>query len=75
MAIRNLTVLLDGHIIISGYLAPYFRESDVSYLLERINDSSAFSVSREQILLGTHGQYTPAAGAALSYISEFLRNV
>lgn len=75
LAIRNLTVLLDGHIIISGYLAPYFRESDVSYLLERINDSSAFSVSREQILLGTHGQYTPAAGAALSYISEFLRNV
>lgn len=71
-AVRNLNMVIDCPVIISGYLAPYFTEEDITYLLEKINGSSPFPLSRDQILLGTHGQYTPAVGAALYYINTFL---
>lgn len=74
-AIRNLNIIIDGSIIISGYLAPFFTEEDAVYLVNRVNSSSPFTIYREQIILGTQGQYTPAIGAALYYISEFLQNV
>lgn len=74
-AIRNLNIILDGDIIISGYLAPFFREEDVAYLLEQINTASPFSLTREQILLGTQGQYTPAIGAALTFVENFVASV
>jgi predicted NBD/HSP70 family sugar kinase len=72
--IRNLSILVDGHIIISGYLAPYFIEDDISYILHATN-SPPFPIERNQILVGTYGQYTPAAGAALYYLDEFLKSV
>lgn len=74
-AIRNLNIVIDGSIIISGYLAPFFTEEDTEYLLNQVNLSSPFTLSRAQIILGTQGQYTPAIGAALYYISAFLQNV
>lgn len=74
-AIRNLNIIIDGSIIISGYLAPFFTEEDAVYLVNRVNSSSPFTIYREQIILGTQGQYSPAIGAALYYISEFLQNV
>lgn len=74
-AIRNLTIVIDGFIIISGYLAPYFTEEDVAYLLQQVNISSLFPISQNQIILGTHGQYTPAIGAALHYVDEFLQSI
>lgn len=75
LAIRNLNIILDGAIIISGYLAPFFQEEDVFYLLNLINASTPFSLCREQILLGTHGEYTPAIGGALTYIQNFITSV
>ena len=56
-AIRNLNLVIDSPVIISGYLAPYFRNTDM------------------QLLVGNHGQYTPAIGAALYYVKEFLSPV
>ena len=73
-AIRNLSILIDGHIIISGYLAPFFTEDDISYLLHATN-SPPFPIERDQIIVGTYGQYTPAAGAALHYLNEFIKSV
>jgi len=73
-AIRNLSIIIDGHIIISGYLAPFFTEDDISYLLNIIN-TPPFPIKRDQILLGTYGQYTPAVGAALYYLDQFLKSV
>jgi N-acetylglucosamine repressor len=73
-AIRNLSILIDGYIIISGYLAPFFNEDDISYILHATN-SPPFPIERNQILVGTYGQYTPAAGAALYYLDEFLGSV
>lgn len=74
-AMKNLNMVIDAPIIISGYLAPYFTEEDIRYLLEQINGTSPFTLSREQIYIGTHGQYTPAVGAALHFVEEFIREI
>lgn len=74
-AMKNLNMTIDAPIIISGYLAPYFVEEDIAYLLERIRSASPFKIDREQILVGTHGQYTPAIGAALYFVNQFIMSV
>ena len=74
-AMKNLNLVIDAPIIISGYLAPYFTEEDTEYLLEQINSMTPFELEEEQLLVGTHGQYTPAIGAALFYVKEFIHSV
>ena len=74
-AMKNLNLVIDAPIIISGYLAPYFTEDDTDYLLRPINSMTTFELKEEQILVGTHGQYTPAIGAALFYVKEFIQSV
>lgn len=74
-AMKNVSMVMDAPIILSGYLAPYFRESDTDYLMEKINSTTPFPLAQNQILLGTHGQYTPAIGAALHYIQDFIEMV
>lgn len=72
-AMKNLNMIIDGPIIISGYLAPYFIPEDIDYLLKYINNSTPFPVAQENLLIGTRGQYAPATGAALFYIEQFLK--
>ena len=74
-AMKNLNLVIDAPIIISGYLAPYFTEDDTDYLLRQINSMTPFELKEEQILVGTHGQYTPAIGAALFYVKDFIQSV
>ena len=74
-AMKNLNLVIDAPIIISGYLAPYFTEDDTDYLLRQINSMTPFELKEEQILVGTHGQYTPAIGAALFYVEKFIHSV
>lgn len=74
-AMKNLNLIIDAPIIISGYLAPYFMEEDIAYLLERINSASPFALDKNHILVGIHGQYTPAIGAALFYVEQFIQSV
>ena len=74
-AMKNLNLIVDAPIIISGYLAPYFIPEDIDSLLNRINATAPFPLSKDQILVGTHGQYTPAIGAALFYVEQFIRSV
>ena len=74
-AMKNLNLIIDAPIIISGYLAPYFTEEDITYLLEHINTGAPFTLDKDQILVGTHGQYTPAIGAALYYVEKFIQSV
>ena len=73
-AIRNLSVIVDGSIIISGYLATYFTKEDVDKLLAKVN-MPPFPISRDQIIVGTFGQYAPAVGAALYYLDQFRKSV
>lgn len=74
-AMRNCNMVIDTPIIISGYLASYITEQDIEYLYQRIHSSTPFSLDREHILVGVHGQYTPAIGAALFYIEQFLQSI
>lgn len=74
-AMKNLNLVIDAPIIISGYLAPYFTEEDIAYLLEHLNTGAPFTLDKDQILVGTHGQYTPAIGAALYYVEKFTQSV
>ena len=72
-AIKNLNMIIDSPVIISGYLAPYFIQEDLDLLLTQINTNNPFNFDADQLILGTHGQYTPAVGAALHYVKKFLR--
>ena len=74
-AMKNLNLIIDAPIIISGYLAPYFTQEDIDYLIEHINASTPFPIEKDQILVGTHGQYTPAIGASLFYVKQFTESV
>lgn len=74
IAIKNFNLIVDSPIILSGYLAPYLNEADIEYLLSQINTFNPFPIEREMLLVGTHGQYTPAIGSAISYISEFIQS-
>lgn len=72
---KNLNLIVDAPIIISGYLAPYFTDKDLSYLTEHINLTAPFKLDEGQILVGTNGQYTPAIGAALHFVDQFIHTV
>lgn len=74
-AMKNLNMVIDAPIIISGYLAPYFTDEDIDYIIEHINYISPFPLKKENILIGVHGQYTPAIGAALFYIEQFINSI
>ena len=74
-AMKNLNLIIDAPIIISGYLAPYFLEDDIAYLTKHINVSSPFALNKEHIFVGTNGQYTPAIGAALFYANQFIHSI
>ena len=74
-AMKNLNLIIDAPIIISGYLAPYFLEDDSAYLTKHINVSSPFALNKEHIFVGTNGQYTPAIGAALFYVNQFIHAI
>lgn len=74
IAVKNFNLIIDSPIILSGYLAPYLKETDIEYLLSQINTFNPFPIERERLLVGTHGQYTPAIGTALFYVSEFLHS-
>lgn len=74
-AMKNLNLIVDAPIIISGYLAPYFTEEDIDYLTDHINSATPFKLVRNQILVGTNGQYTPAIGAALYYVAQFIHTI
>lgn len=74
-AMKTINLIIDAPIIISGYLAPYFLEDDIAYLTKHINVSSPFALNKEHIFVGTNGQYTPAIGAALFYVNQFIHAI
>ena len=71
-AIKNLNMVIDGSVIISGYLAPYFIGEDIEFMCKKINAVTPFPMSKENIMVGMHGQFTPAIGAALYYVNRFV---
>lgn len=74
-AMKNLNLIIDAPMILSGYLASFLTEEDTQYLLKQINAATPFPLRKEQILVGTYGQYTQAVGAALYYVETFLNTL
>lgn len=74
-AIKNLNLIIDAPIVLSGYLAPYFTDEDLTHITNLLKTSSPFPLPEQLILVGIHGQYTPAIGAALFYVKKFLRSI
>ena len=74
-AIRNISMVMDAPVIFSGYLAPYLRDEDMGKLLEILNGTMPFAWSREQLLVGSQGAYSPAIGAALFYVENFIISI
>ena len=50
-------------------------ENDLNYLLKQINLSLPFEFPKENLIVGTNGQYTPAIGAALFYVKKFIDGI
>ncbi len=75
LAIRNLSVVMDGTFLLSGYLASYLEEFDVSSILTHINSYATFPLTREDIIVGAGGQFTQAIGASLHLITAFLEEI
>ena len=74
-AIRNITVIVDGVVIISGHLAPYFNQEDLTFIQHYLKEIAPFPLTRENIILGIEGKYTPAIGAALYNIADYLKTM
>ncbi len=74
-AIRNISVIVDGVFVLSGYLAPFLLPEDLEILLENVNRTATFPLSQEDIFLGNHGEFTQALGGSLFYIQEFLADI
>ena len=47
-AMRNLNMIIDSPIIISGYLAPYLVPEDLNMLLHLINENNPFTLTADQ---------------------------
>lgn len=75
MAIRNLSVILDGTFMLSGYLAPHFTPEDMDYIFQKINHFATFPMEREQLIVGTYGAFSQASGASLCYIEDYLKRL
>ena len=50
-AMRNLNMIIDSPIIISGYLAPYLVPEDLNMLLHLINENNPFTLTADQLLV------------------------
>lgn len=71
-AISNLSMLVDGHFIISGHLASFLSPCDIDLLVHKINQYSLFPISSDRLVLGESGEFTQALGTSLYYINNFL---
>lgn len=74
-AIRNLNVILDCNIIISGFLAPYLIQDDIDYVYEKVAASLPFPIADNFIKLSHHGELAPAIGGALIFVDKFLKTI
>ncbi len=74
-AIRLLSTVIDGKIIISGYIAWYFNDDDIEYLLEKTNQKAMFKLGVNDIIVSKQGSNTQAIGTALYYVKDFLTKI
>ncbi len=75
VAIDNLHMMIDYDVILGGTIAPYMNEEDISLLLKKIRESTAFPTERQFISTVSRSDIPIACGAALAYIRKFLNRL
>lgn len=74
-AIRNLQIIMDSPVIVSGLLTSYMTKEDFGDLHQQINAQSSFPFPCEFLLPGQHGPLAPAIGSALYFVDQWLQQV
>ena len=75
LAIRNMMVILDCDIVLSGYLAPFLNEKDVELLRELVQQKLPYPPGHTKFKLNHYGEFAPATGVSLVYIKNFLKSI
>ena len=73
VAIDNLHMTINSHIILGGLLSRYLTEEDIAYLHQLVREVSAFPVEERFIEVSRYGDFPACIGAALPYVQEYLR--
>ncbi len=75
LALRNISVVVDGYYILSGHIAEYIKPKDVETLISYIKKYTNFDFDIDRIIVEHTGESTQAIGTSLYYIKEFLKIV
>lgn len=73
LLMRNTLPLVDGELILCGYLVPFMTEDDLDMLHALINANLPFDFARERLSAGSSGDLSPALGAALMSVDAYLK--
>lgn len=73
--INSLHLVYDSVFLLSGYLVAYMKESDIHYLYSEIAKITPFEEASDFIKLSKLPKHSITIGAALPYISNFLRDI
>ena len=74
-AIRNVNTVMDSDVILSGFLVPYLTEADLEFLRQKVTGLPFFAERNITILLGKHGEFAPAIGAALPFVKRTVEGI
>lgn len=70
---RNTLTLVDGELLLCGYLVPFMQEGDLNHLCTLINANLPFVFERSRLSAGSSGDLSPVLGAALMSVDEYLK--
>lgn len=73
--INNLHMVIENTIILGGHITPYFTDTDVAGLREKVLELSTFRDPTDYILSGKCRNDAVSIGAALPFVKEFLQNL
>ena len=66
---------MDSDVILSGFLVPYLTEADLEFLWQKVTELPFFAERNITILLGKHGEFAPAIGAALPFVKRTVEGI
>lgn len=74
-SIRNLQVITDGDIVISGLLNSYMKKEDFDQISNLVKQMAPFPDQKNALIAGKHGPLAPAIGSALFFIKDWLERI
>lgn len=74
-AVNNLHMIMDCDIILGGHMAPWLTKTDLETLQKMADEKSAFTEDEPFLYLSKSAGDSIPAGAALSYLKDFLDHI